>query len=335
MAASRVALSVPVAAAVALLLLALPRAAVSYPWGLCNDTAGEFPARRSSYLASINLIAATLPGNASGSPGLFATAEGVGAPPDQVSALALCRGDANASTCLACLTQAFLDLPNACAYHKVAAIFYDSCQLSYSNATIAAGDFSTEKIPIYGFRSYANVTTEQARYNRLVAALVNATADYAARNSTRRRYASGDADFNAEFPKVYSWAQCTPDLTPASCRSCLAQIIGRGIGFFENRVGGFVRAVWCSFQYSTTPFLDGPMLVRIQGTSGASPAPAPAPSPAAVVPAVNQTPPAATPTPEGGESKRLVLKMVLIPFHISFDFFIAKLFGLIKFIKKI
>ncbi|KAF2923228.1 cysteine-rich receptor-like protein kinase 6 [Oryza sativa Japonica Group] len=307
MAASRVALSVPVAAAVALLLLALPRAAVSYPWGLCNDTAGEFPARRSSYLASINLIAATLPGNASASPDLFATAEGVGAPPDQVSALALCRGDANASTCLACLTQAFLDLPNACAYHKVAAIFYDSCLLAYSNATIAAGDFSSEKIPIYGFYSNANATTEQARFNRLVAALVNATADYAARNSTRRRYASGEADFNAEFPKVYSWAQCTPDLTPASCRSCLAQIIGTYIGFFENRVGGFVRAVWCSFQYSTTPFLDGPMLVRLQGTSGASPAP----SPAAVVPAVNQTPPAATPTLEGGR-KYSVPGLVLI-----------------------
>uniref|UniRef100_A0A0E0Q9E5 Uncharacterized protein n=1 Tax=Oryza rufipogon TaxID=4529 RepID=A0A0E0Q9E5_ORYRU len=296
MAASHVALSVPVAAAVALLLLVLPRAAESYPWAKCNDTAGDFPATRSSsYLASINLIAATLPGNASASPDLFATAEGVGAPPDQVSALALCRGDANASTCLACLTQAFLDLPNACAYHKVAAIFYDSCLLAYSNATIAAGDFSSEKIPIYGFYSNANATTEQARFNRLVAALVNATADYAARNSTRRRYASGEADFNAEFPKVYSWAQCTPDLTPASCRSCLAQIIGTYIGFFENRVGGFVRAVWCSFQYSTTPFLDGPMLVRLQGTSGASPAP----SPAAVVPAVNQTPPAATPTLEG------------------------------------
>uniref|UniRef100_A0A0E0I1Q4 Cysteine-rich receptor-like protein kinase 25 n=1 Tax=Oryza nivara TaxID=4536 RepID=A0A0E0I1Q4_ORYNI len=293
-------------AAVALLLLVLPRAAESYPWGLCNDTAGNFPARRSGYLANINLIAATLPGNASASPDLFATVEGVGAPPDQVSALALCRGDANASTCLACLTQAFLDLPSSCAYDKVAAIFYDSCLLAYSNATIAAGDFSSEKIPIYGFYNNANATTEQARFNRLVAALVNATADYAARNSTRRRYASGQADFNAEFPKVYSWAQCTPDLTPASCRSCLAKIIGTDIGHFENSVGGFVRAVRCSFQYSTTPFLDGPMLVRLQGTSGASPAP----SPAAVVPAVNQTP--ATPTPEGETVRNRQRKAVSI-----------------------
>ncbi|KAF0905230.1 hypothetical protein E2562_003836 [Oryza meyeriana var. granulata] len=54
--------------------------------------------------------AATLPRNASASPDLFATAEGVGAVPDQVSALALCRGDANASTCLAFLTQAFRHL---------------------------------------------------------------------------------------------------------------------------------------------------------------------------------------------------------------------------------
>uniref|UniRef100_A0A0E0LLQ0 Uncharacterized protein n=1 Tax=Oryza punctata TaxID=4537 RepID=A0A0E0LLQ0_ORYPU len=306
--ASHLALSVAVAAAVALLLV-LPRAAVSYPWGKCNDTAGEFPARRNSYLANINLIAATLPRNASASPDMFATVEGVGAAPDQVSALALCRGDANASTCLGCLTQAFLDLPNACAYDKVATIFYDSCLLTYSNATIAAGDFS-EKIPAYGFYSNANVTTEQARFNGLVAALVNATADYAARNSTRR-YASGEADLNQEFPRVYSWAQCTPDLTPAMCRRCLAQIIGRGIGSFENRVGGFVRAVRCSFQYSTTPFLDGPMLVRLQGTSGASPAQAPSPSPAAVVPAVNPTPPGATPTPEGGR-KYSVPGLVLI-----------------------
>ncbi|KAF0909587.1 hypothetical protein E2562_038079 [Oryza meyeriana var. granulata] len=294
----------PVAVVAAALLM---HRATGYPWPLCDDdTANNFPPRKSNYLANINRIAATLPRNASSSPDLFATAEGVGAVPDQVSALALCRGDANASTCLACLTQAFRDLPSACAYNKVAAIFYDSCLLSYSNASILAGDLSA-KIPVYAYRTTANVTTETARFNRVMATLVNATADYAAYNSTRR-YASGEADFNQEFPKVYSWAQCTPDLTPGRCQGCLAQIIGRYIGLFENNVGGFVRAVRCSFQYDTSPFLDGPMLVRLQGTSAGSPAQAPAPAPAlapaAVVPAVNVTPPAATPTSEGDNSGR-------------------------------
>ncbi|XP_015694667.2 cysteine-rich receptor-like protein kinase 6 [Oryza brachyantha] len=286
-----------VAVAAALLM----HRAKGYPWALCGDDTGRggnFPARRSTYLANINLVAATLPRNASASPELFATIEGAGAgaAPDRVSALALCRGDANASTCLACLTQAFLDLPNACAYNKVATIFYDSCLLTYSNASIIAGDFRA-KVPAYGNKDSGSVTTETARFNRVMATLVNATADYAAYNSTRR-YASGEADFNQEFPKLYSWAQCTPDLTPARCRRCLAQMTGRYIPLLENSTGGFVRAVRCSFQYSTLPFLDGPMLVQLPGT------PAPAPAPAAVVPAVNATPPAATPTPEGANSGR-------------------------------
>uniref|UniRef100_A0A0D9WZV9 Uncharacterized protein n=1 Tax=Leersia perrieri TaxID=77586 RepID=A0A0D9WZV9_9ORYZ len=300
-------MSLAAAAAAAVALLLITPIEAGYPYGMCDDEPDStFPARRSSYLANINLIAATLPRNASASPNLFATAENVGAAaPDKVSAVALCRGDANASSCLACLTQAFRDLPNACAYRKVAAIFYDSCQLSYTNSTIAAGDFKA-KIQAYVYSTTSfNVTTEAARFNRVVAALVNATADYAARRNSTRRYASGEAGFNREFPKVYSWAQCTPDLTPAMCRRCLAQIIGRYLPYFENNVWAFTRSVRCSFQYGTSPFLDGPMLVRMQGTSGGSPAPAPAqaPSPAIVVPSVNVTPPAATmPTLEGDAS---------------------------------
>uniref|UniRef100_J3MLN0 Uncharacterized protein n=1 Tax=Oryza brachyantha TaxID=4533 RepID=J3MLN0_ORYBR len=266
--ACRLILSVAIVA-VALLV----RRSAGYPWALCDDgTGSNFPARRSTYLANINLVAATLPRNASASPDLFATADYIGAAPNQVSALALCRGDATPSSCLSCLTQAFRDLPNTCAYNRVATIFYDSCLLSYSNASIFPSDFSA-KIPAYGNRDSGSVMTEAAQFNRVMATLVNATADYAAYNSTRR-YASGEADFNQEFPKLYSWAQCTPDLTPARCRRCLAQITGRYIPQLENYTGGFVRAVRCSFQYSTSPFLDGPMLVQLPG----SPPPAQAPA---------------------------------------------------------
>ncbi|KAL5198202.1 hypothetical protein ABZP36_001714 [Zizania latifolia] len=290
--------------------LLVPRAG-GYPWPLCGDTGNNFPAR-SKYLANINLIGATLPSNASSSPDLFATAAGVGSVPDQVSALALCRGDANASLCLTCLNQAFRDLPNACAYNKDATIFYESCQLSYSNASVFPVDASGT-IKEYMFGSNTNVTTEPARFNRVVAALVNATANYAAYNSTRR-YASGEADFNQEYPKVYSWAQCTPDLTPARCRGCLTQIIADSIGLFESRIWAGTLAVRCSFRYNTLPFLNGSMQVQLLGPSARSGSPAPAP--AAVVPKVNVMPPAATPTaatatPAGGR-KYSVPGLVLI-----------------------
>lgn len=259
--------------------------AAGEPWKACGDT-GSFAAG-SSYLASLKSIAATLPGNASASPDLFATAADVGAIPEQVSALALCRGDADARSCSSCLAQAFRTLPDACANSKDATIFYDSCTLRYSNIHFLTDDSSWPNPSLLEGNSIS-VTSEPARFNLVVAALLNATADYAANNSTRR-YAAGEADFNQEYPKVYSMAQCTPDLTPMRCRSCLADIIAGSISYYANvsTIGARTLAVRCTFRYETAPFIRGPLMVSLGGT------PAPAQAPAAVVPRVNVTPAAA------------------------------------------
>ncbi|CAD6342035.1 unnamed protein product [Miscanthus lutarioriparius] len=80
-----------------LLLLVLPLVAPYLPWQHCgssgNDTAG------SKYQANLQLLSTSLPSNASSSPALFTKAS-AGAVPDQVFALALCRGNTNASSCL-------------------------------------------------------------------------------------------------------------------------------------------------------------------------------------------------------------------------------------------
>ncbi|KAM0884809.1 hypothetical protein ACQ4PT_030746 [Festuca glaucescens] len=199
---------------VSLAVVLLAPLTTAYPWQVCGMTA-NFTAN-STYQANLGVLAAALPKNISSSPDLFATAV-VGSAPDQVSALALCRGDANATACSSCLATAFQDVQNMCAYDKDAAIYYDPCALYYSSnvsflSSVDSVASTTSRV------NNQNVTSDHARFNRQVAALVNATADYAAYNSTRR-YAAGEADLGAgEFPRVYSWAQCTPDLTPAQCR---------------------------------------------------------------------------------------------------------------------
>ncbi|XP_037473719.1 cysteine-rich receptor-like protein kinase 6 [Triticum dicoccoides] len=259
---------------VAIVAALLVPGATGYPWKDCGD--GQFAAG-SKYLANINLLAASLPKNAAVSPDLFATAE-AGAAPDKVWALALCRGDANATSCLSCLAQAFRDLPNVCDYSKVATMYYDSCTLHYSNA-------SRDPAPVaartYRYWESTNVTSEQAQFNSLVARLVNATADYAAYNSTRR-YASGEADFDREFPKIYSWAQCTPDLTGPQCRQCLAKNTVLLPEYFVDSTGARALQVRCSFRYQTYSFFDGPVMVRLPAPSSSTQAPAPAPAPVAV-----------------------------------------------------
>ncbi|BAF21789.1 Os07g0537500 [Oryza sativa Japonica Group] len=249
-------LSMLLTAAVVLLALA-PRGA-AYPWQVCGTT-GNFTAN-STYQANLDAVAAALPRNISSSPDLFATAM-VGAVPEQVSALALCRGDANATECSGCLATAFQDVQNMCAYDKDAAIYYDPCILYYSNVPFLS---SVDNAASTSRVNLQNVTSDPGRFNGMVAALVNATADYAAHNSTRR-YASGEAvlDRESEFPKVYSWAQCTPDLTPAQCGDCLAAIIAKLPRLFTNRIGGRVLGVRCSYRYEVNPFLNGLVMVHL------------------------------------------------------------------------
>jgi hypothetical protein len=213
----------------------------------------------------LNLVAASLPKNASTSPNLFATAV-VGTIPEQLWAMGLCRGDVDATACFNCLIQAFRDLPNDCSYKKDATIYYNPCMLHYSNNQLLPED--DDSGGLYTIITPGNVTSDPVRFNRLVAALVNATADYAAYNSTRR-FATGEttAVFDSEFPKLYSLAQCTPDLKAAQCRKCLAAIISQTLDDFQNLIGG--RALWinCTYRYEAAPFFNGPAMVQIAHSS--------------------------------------------------------------------
>ena len=255
--------------------------ASGYPWQVCS---GSSFAAGSKYLANINLVASSLPRNTSTSPFLFATAE-AGAAPDKVWALALCRGDSNSTSCFSCLTQAFRDLPNICDYSIQATVYYDSCMLHYSNA-------SKDPVPdqTYLYFDYRNITSETGQFNSLVAKLVNATADYAAYTSTRR-FATGEADFDMEFPKLYSSAQCTPNLTPALCRECLAQLAMLQLPEFVDSAGAAALGITCSFRYQIYSFFNGPAMVRLPGPAPlpSTAAPAPAPVPTVVSPPVTPT----------------------------------------------
>ncbi|WVZ66186.1 hypothetical protein U9M48_015446 [Paspalum notatum var. saurae] len=265
------------AAIVAAVALLLP-GATGYPWPFCGDS--TFKAN-GTYQANLNVAAAALPKNASASPDLFATAV-LGAVPEQLWAMGLCRGDINSTECFSCLTQAFQDLPNDCSYINNAVIYYDTCMLHYSINQLLPEDDGDGSWLTYGIPYNGNVTTDPGRFNQLVAVLVNATADYAAHNSSRR-FATGEADFDQEFPKVYSLAQCTPGMRPARCRKCLAGLVTNWLESLENNIRGSILWVNCTCRYDVTPFFNGPAMVRLPSPIPSAPAPAltPAVPPAA------------------------------------------------------
>ncbi|EAZ04220.1 hypothetical protein OsI_26365 [Oryza sativa Indica Group] len=272
--------------AVLLLLLvaavALPLAAAQ-PWPVCGTSGGNYTAG-STYESNLLRLASTLRANASASPTLFAS--GVrGAGPDAVYGLLLCRGDMNPSDCFDCGTRVGDDVAQACNRTKDAILVYNQCYAQFSDT----GDFlaATNNSGAYSLLiSGTNISSaDVAGYDRAVTELLNATVRYAVENSTRLFATGQRVGADPGFRNIYSMAQCSPDLSPAQCRSCLDGLVGQwwtGFLFPRNGEGARVAGPRCYLRSELgSGFYTGAPMVLLRA-DGLSPASAPAPD---VVPA--------------------------------------------------
>ncbi|KAK1679945.1 hypothetical protein QYE76_040793 [Lolium multiflorum] len=271
---------VPAAALLLAFILTAPSAGQP-PIGQFCDSSANFTAN-STYQANIRLLNATLPKNASSSPNLFATGT-VGTLPDIVYALALCRGDTSAANCTRCVTTAFQDAQQRCPYNRDATVFYDPCALRFSNQNFLSS--TDDGGNVLAYVNVQNVSAPAKVFDAAVGALINATAVYAATNSSRR-FATGEkglGNFDKTNPKIYGLAQCTPDMAPADCRTCLQGIIAMTAKGFSGKKGGQVRGLRCSYRYEQYQFFNGPSLLQLPEPSPAL-APSPSPAPANMTP---------------------------------------------------
>ncbi|XBJ00640.1 hypothetical protein VPH35_020494 [Triticum aestivum] len=251
------------------------------PWPIC----GPYPpssnyTQNTTYRANIDLLSATLPRNASLSPAFYATGD-VGDVPDIVYGQALCRGDvANASACEACVAAAFRGARRACPLYKDVIIFYDLCQLRFSNRNFLLDD--DYLVTTYTLLRSRVVATPA--FDAAVGLLLNATADHAVEDSSRR-FGTGEEGFgDRRNTTIYALAQCAQEKTADVCRSCLSIIIGQLPNLFRGRTGGGMFGVWCNFRYEVYPFFPGRPLVQL--------------------PQFVESPPASAPPVTGGEEKK-------------------------------
>jgi hypothetical protein len=171
------------------------------PWPICE----AYPpsrnyAKNDTYQSNINLLAASLPRNASSSPALYATGS-VGDLPNIVYGQALSRGDvANASACERCVATAFRGAQQACPLYKDVLVFYDLCQLRFSNRNFLLDDdyivtsYTLQRSRLVG-------SPAAAAFDAAVGLLVNATAEHAVGESSRRFFSTGEGLRRQELPQ--------------------------------------------------------------------------------------------------------------------------------------
>ncbi|CAI9760054.1 unnamed protein product [Fraxinus pennsylvanica] len=122
---------------------------------------------------------------------------------------------------------------------------------------------------------------------------MNETSLQAANKFSGKKFATKDADFT-ESVKLYTLAQCTPDLSSKDCDFCLQNANSRLPTCCEYKKGGRVISPSCNIRYEIYPFYNATTV----------PAPAPAPAPAPVL--------APAPAPNNKQGNRGISRQVII-----------------------
>ncbi|KAM0927387.1 hypothetical protein ACQ4PT_002849 [Festuca glaucescens] len=250
------------------ILIHMPLTAAQ-PLPLCDNASGNYTAN-STYRANMQNLASSLPDLASTSPSLFAAGKS-GTLPDAIYALALCRGDTNASSCAACVSSVIRLAQELCPLMKMVRMFDDPCIIRFSNQDFPHDPLNNTGGKLVSASGNKVSAAVAPTFTAAVGRLVNATFEYAAGDSIRR-FGTGEVALDETYPKIYALAQCTPDLTAQECRSCLWNISGEFMpNYFVGQPGGRVIGVQCNFRYETFPFFNGRPLVQLQSPFGPPP----------------------------------------------------------------
>ncbi|XBI90954.1 hypothetical protein VPH35_028438 [Triticum aestivum] len=271
---------------------------------VCGKT-GKYAAN-STYQQNVQSVTTYLVNEAafSGENGFAKTWEG--AAPDRVYGLGICRGDTPDNvTCYECLTSAAVEVSTLCPDDKDATLFYDGCIVRFSHQDFLSSGHNEPEVVVNGTNK-VNPAAVANSFDVLVDTLMNKTAEHAAAASdaSHRKVATGEALFDGgdSQTKIYSMAQCTPDLTSGGCINCLRLEMDKMALRVPGVLGQRVAGLRCNIRFEVYPFYIGEAMVRIEGTPAPSPAPSKSRLPA----------PPAPPNPASQPSKGGIKNMIRI-----------------------
>jgi hypothetical protein len=267
------------------------------PWQICGTSNYTANTTYQFNVGSLSYYQLTIGSDPSD---LFAKGS-TGVAPNTVYAVALCRGDLNASTCSDCVDAAFKDARQLCGLSKDATIFYDQCTIRFSDMDIlnmgSSSRVNTSAV-VDGALILMNISSEpmlpgwDAKNQQVT---VNFTkffktmlSDMIAQVlSTTKHYAAIRVDTNdgsTTVPQLYCLAQCAPDLVEDICYNCIQNFSDLATANFAGRQGGRVLGLRCNLRYNTSKFFTGEP-TWISGSSNTLvPSPSPSPQPVPLLP---------------------------------------------------
>ncbi|KAK4796976.1 hypothetical protein SAY86_029302 [Trapa natans] len=192
---------------------------------------------------------------------------------NQVYGFFLCRGDLSHDSCRACVVNGTQQInPPGCPYgfHNFI-VWYEECTVSVSHQP-----FGSNRMNDSSYAQNSGNASDPVAFNTLLnETLSNLFQSTAYCQLVGRRFAVRKANFIASQPFLYTLAQCTPDLNPSDCFSCL-QMAAKGISRGNRRARFLLRS--CNLWYDDHAFYNE-TAVALLFTMAPPPSSSPLPSP--------------------------------------------------------
>ncbi|KAK3431903.1 hypothetical protein EUGRSUZ_E03028 [Eucalyptus grandis] len=219
----------------------------------CNNTIGNFTSS-SPYAKNRDAVFSSLASNVAAHDGFYDTSTGEN--PNTIYAIAFCRGDSSADTCESCVSSAVRDLVMKCPYQKAVFSWGNGdppCFIRYSDT------------PIYGIRQTSpkylmfnhghRITMDQHQFDEVWRNLMERLVNKASDGTSRLKYATGQNNL-PDNKTIYSLLQCSPDLLPNDCESCLREAIHDYYRCCHGWQGGYVYKPSCNFRWELHKFFE-------------------------------------------------------------------------------
>ncbi|KAL8130194.1 hypothetical protein V2J09_019349 [Rumex salicifolius] len=219
----------------------------------CSNSYGNYTSN-STYKSNLDKLLTYISTTNNIPYGFYSFSSGVD--PNQVNAIALCRGDVvNVSVCHACLNFLKSNLTNLCPTQMEAIGWAEKCMLRYSKSSILGGVWSNH--PLYNLDSRVDAEGDVDHFRKVVQDLLMSLPNTTADGDLRLKFATGEAKLNGSH-KVYGLMQCTPDLNPSDCLGCLYWGMYYVLHVDIWKTGMRILLPSCSIRYELQKFYVSP-----------------------------------------------------------------------------
>ncbi|XP_025800488.1 putative cysteine-rich receptor-like protein kinase 20 [Panicum hallii] len=240
---------------IAVLLLSSPKLlAEGQP--ICSN-ANIMYMQSSTYVSNLNSLAEALFANVTNS-NSHSARDTAGMGSDMIYGAVLCRGDTTPGTDCAYRLKEVLDAArnksanSSCSSQKDITLFDDGylVQLRFSDQDFISNFSNSQECIVRANLNRPPLGHVSEQFGSLVSKLMAELTEGATKKTGR--YETGQGWLTEKGQTVYGLVQCTEDMPPDTCRSCLNSAITKREQMVKSgQMGGAILGVHCSFWYQT------------------------------------------------------------------------------------